>query len=457
LVQKEDQGFWASLMEAFSSLKLTIALLLILAGASIVGTMIPQNVSVEEYLKFYSHSTYQILKILGLLDMYHAGWFVFLLVLLGLNLAACSGKRFRGTWKFFTHPVERPSEGEWSALPFKKIFSAPGQPADSLPSYRDSLSRVFHSPKILEEPQTRILFAEKGKLSRLGVYFIHLSILVILTGGLLGSLYGYHGEMSLTEGEETDRVILQDQGERQLLGFRVRLDQFSVSFYSSGAPKEFKSTLTLLKGDQEILTQPIRVNHPLKYQGISFYQASYGVADLKKAILAVRDRDSGREEVISARLGEPTAIPGNTGHFMLSRFEPNFQGMGPALRVFFPEPGRAHESFWILQNHPEVEKSRPGRYQLSIKEIQPRYFSGLQVTQDPGVWVVWAGCFLMIAGFYITFLMVHRRVWVRFSLEGAGTKVEVAGDSHRDRIAFAREWERIVQSLENISPSAKNG
>jgi cytochrome c biogenesis protein len=263
--------------------------------------------------------------------------------------------------------------------------------------------------------------------------------------------------MNLTEGEETDRVILRDQGERQLLGFRVRLDQFSVSFYSSGAPKEFKSTLTLLKGDQEILTQPIRVNHPLKYQGISFYQASYGVADLKKAILAVRDRDSGREEVISARLGEPTAIPGNTGHFMLSRFEPNFQGMGPALRVFFPEPGRAHESFWILQNHPEVEKSRPGRYQLSIKEIQPRYFSGLQVTQDPGVWVVWAGCFLMIAGFYITFLMVHRRVWVRFSLEGAGTKVEVAGDSHRDRIAFAREWERIVQSLENISPSAKNG
>ena len=62
----------------------------------------------------------------------------------------------------------------------------------------------------------------------------------------------------------------------------MRLDQFSVSFYSSGAPKEFKSTVTILEGDRQVLTESIRVNHPLTYKGISFYQSSYGVAGREK-------------------------------------------------------------------------------------------------------------------------------------------------------------------------------
>jgi len=79
LSKKEEKGFSPSIWDSFSSLRLTIALLIILAITSIFGTVIPQNASPEVYLRAYKLPTYKILKILGFLDIYHAKWFLFLL------------------------------------------------------------------------------------------------------------------------------------------------------------------------------------------------------------------------------------------------------------------------------------------------------------------------------------------------------------------------------------------
>jgi cytochrome c biogenesis protein len=76
--------------------------------------------------------------------------------------------------------------------------------------------------------------------------------------------------MNVVEGETTDRVALRSGQQAHLLGFKVKLDKFNVSFYPSGAPQEFKSTLTILEGDRRVFTEPIRVNHPLTYQGDLF-------------------------------------------------------------------------------------------------------------------------------------------------------------------------------------------
>ena len=99
------------------------------------------------------------------------------------------------------------------------------------------------------------------------------------------------------------------------------------------------------------------------------------------------------------------------------------------------------------QNHPEFADQRPGRYRLTIKEIEPTYYSGFQVTKDPGVGLVWAGCLIMIAGFYMTFFMSHRRIWVRLTGKEGGTLVEVTGSSYRDRSGFEKEFEKIAQAL----------
>ena len=72
----------------------------------------------------------------------------------------------------------------------------------------------------------------------------------------------------------------------------VRCDKFEVSFYDTGAPKEFRSDLAIIDKGREVLKDSIIVNDPLTYEGITFYQANYGNT-LKGAEIELTDRDSG--------------------------------------------------------------------------------------------------------------------------------------------------------------------
>jgi cytochrome c biogenesis protein len=220
-----------------------------------------------------------------------------------------------------------------------------------------------------------------------------------------------------------------------------------VSFYSTGAPKEFKSAVTLREGDRDVRSESIRVNHPLSYKGISFYQSSYGVAGVEKAVLAIQAKNSGKEYLIEAKMGIKTELPGSHYAFVLTRFIPDIQGLGPAFQIMSLEPNRPHENFFVLQNHPEMEDRRAGSYRFKVREIVPKYYSGLQVNKDPGVPLVWTGCVFMIVGFYLTFFLSHRRLWVRLSTQGKDTLLEIGGSSHRNRIAFEQEFERMFQGL----------
>lgn len=78
----------------FSSVKLAVVLLIILAIVSVIGTVIQQNESPEKYLLEYSRSTMDIMETLGFFDMYHTWWFVLLLFLLTANLTICTLERF---------------------------------------------------------------------------------------------------------------------------------------------------------------------------------------------------------------------------------------------------------------------------------------------------------------------------------------------------------------------------
>jgi cytochrome c biogenesis protein len=216
--------------------------------------------------------------------------------------------------------------------------------------------------------------------------------------------------------------------------------------------------VTILEGGRKVLTEPIRVNEPLTYKGISLYQSSYGVASVEKAILNGVERSSGRGFTLSLQPGTRVEIPGTPHSLVLDRFSPDLQGMGPAFQGRLLEGERPVENLVILQNHPEFISKMPGRYEFRVGEIQPKYYSGLQVNKDPGVWVVWAGCFLMMAGFYMTFFMSHRRIWVRMMEKKGETQVEIAGSSHRNRSDFEKEMDRIGQAVkEAVSSGKKKG
>lgn len=83
----------------FASVKLAVVVLLMLAATSVIGTLIPQNAPTEAYIDTYGVFVSRLLSVFDLFNMYHSGWFQFLIALLAINIVVCTIRRWPGVWK----------------------------------------------------------------------------------------------------------------------------------------------------------------------------------------------------------------------------------------------------------------------------------------------------------------------------------------------------------------------
>lgn len=447
--QKKD--FLHSLWDFFCSLKLTMFLLISLAIISIIGTVIPQGTPHPEYLAQISATKLSLYKALGFFDMYHSWWFILLLYLLTVNLTACSIKRLPHIWKIITQPVTVFDHTFERSLTNVATFSSQEEPVVLKERLVALLEGSFATPVITEADGAWHLFAQKMPWCRLSVYVVHLSIIVIFIGTMVGSLFGYKAYVNIMEGESVAKVVTRSEKELDL-GFSVRCDKFSASFYASGAPKEFKSILTVLENGKPVPGlehTAIIVNDPLTYKGITFYQSSYG--DASRFLFTVTDLD-GKNAVPVTVLGtEPVSLPdGSEMHVLESTpdIAPYSPGLsGPAANVEIHTPDGKSERLVVYANHPELNIEHAKHHGkgpvLQYKEGDKRMYTGLQVAKDPGVGIVWLGCFLMVFGIFTAFFFSHRRIWVRIQ---AGT-VTVGGNASKNQGAFQQSFEHLVERL----------
>jgi len=456
------QGFRSRSWRFFSSVRLTVALLLCLAATSILGTLIPQNDDPGAYLDTFGPVLFRFFSLLSLFDMYHSWWFQLLLILLTANVVVCSLDRFKPTWKiaWMRKPVFHPSQ--FSAARGGKGFGMPLAPEPLAEAIRSRVSRAFgHCRLERAEGGGFHVWAEKWRWSRLGVYVVHLSVVLLLIGGMIGSRFGFEGFVTVAEGETVDRIRLRGGGEILPLPFAIRCDDFDVSFYDTGSPREFRSSLSLLKGEETILQRDIRVNEPLRHAGINIFQSSYGPLPPRRMTLNFTDRETEVVYPREAEIGQAVTIPEEGGSLTIQGFQSRAEFMGRPVGEAFvglltPPRGEPVEVLLPLR-FPSFDKMRGDRWIVSIGELEQRYYTGLQVTRDPGVWVVYLGFCLMIAGCFITFFMPHQRLWVRVEPEGEGSRVAVSGASAKNPLAMDRKVDRIAEELARLSGDGRPG
>jgi cytochrome c biogenesis protein len=288
------------------------------------------------------------------------------------------------------------------------------------------------------------LLAQKGKYGRMGVYVTHLGVVVILLGAALGFALGFKGFVQIHEGETVGRV--QDRQSRAWrdLSFQVRCDRFEMAVYPDGTPKEYRSDVAFLQNGQVKLEGPLRVNHPLQFGGYVFYQASYGSS--AKVTLEVGKDGGGEVRQATLELGETTGLdPQGQSLIRPMRYESNLQGRGPALLVAYLKAGGQPATGWLFKGDRGAVLEG---WNLRFVEAQERRWTGIQVKNDPGVWVVWVGCGLVMLGCALAFLVSHRRIWIRIE-EGSGqTTCRVGGSASKNVPGFARKVEELCRVWE---------
>ncbi len=431
----------------FCSLKLTITLLILLAVVSIFGTVIPQRLADSQYLKHYPEALFRVMKFLGVFDLYHVWWFRLLLVLLIVNLIFCSLDRFPRAWRFISSPKKWLDWEEAKRFPLKDTFEVSGKNL-SLDKASELAAAVLKHAGKTEKEGRIVLFHESGKISRLGVYFTHLSVIIIILGALIGSIFGFEAFVSLLEGTSTDTVYLRDgKNTPKKLDFVLRCDNFNISLYPNGMVKEYTSVLSVIKdGKVVIANQKVEVNHPLMFEGIRFYQASYEKQRSPLMTLAVLKREGGKEKVFKVMGG--AKIPLNNGStFSVVQYHPDLQGFGPAVQIMVRPKRGESKTFWIFLKYPKFDVKRGGEYVFVLKNVEELYSTGLQVTKDPGVWVVWFGCLLMVGGLIVTFFISHKRIWVILEPAGKKLRVAIAGSTNRNLIGFENDFKKLVGGM----------
>ncbi|MCP4114925.1 MAG: cytochrome c biogenesis protein ResB [Desulfobacteraceae bacterium] len=440
----------------FSSVKLTVVVLLSLAFTSIIGTLIPQNASEVFYLKKYGQGWYQVFTSLDIVDMYNSWWFLLLLGLLAVNIIVCSFERLGYTWKIiFPKKVVFRLE-RFRRLKRKESFACDRAPDDLAASYEAFLEKRI-GRVIRETTDTgTALFAETGRWTRIGVYVVHLSIILLLAGAVIGSIWGFKGRVSIPEGDTTDVIELrQGEHEHLTLDFAVRCNSFDVSFYDTGAPKEFKSNITLLEDGNEVLTSDILVNHPLRYKGISLYQSNYGTASARNVTLSVTSRDSGMVYQEHLEFNKPMDLPENQGRFVMERFAPGYNFRGHNLGEVFVgrmiAPDATETSVILPLKFPTFDKMRGGRLIFAVEDFEKQHYTGLQVNKDPGVWYVYAGFALMIIGCWVTFFMSHQSYCVEIkNQDGADTLVEISAVANRNSQSLKLKTAKLASTMKEL-------
>lgn len=413
----------------FGSVKLAVSVLSFIACTSVLGTIIKQNGSEEDYLSLYSETTLKIIDFFGLSDVYHAPWFVAAIILFAINLVVCTSTRFFRKWKKPGH-VRLPDEKTLYSMGLSFTVKKNREDAISL------ISKRF-GRKIYEGEDGLIL--EKGLYSRYGVFCIHISILIVLIGSLIGIIWGYRGFVVLQRGDVKDRFVLRGRQPREVpLGFAIRCRDFNISLYPNGSPRDYVTSLEVIEKQGVLFKKDVRVNSPLSHRGIQIYQASYGL--LPSFSFKIDGRD--------VKLKEQDEYEEDGFIMVVTRFEKTIHNFGPGVQVAFLEDGKP-KTTWFLRDIPEMKQRDLGNKRVVLEDIKEDLWTGLEVSYDPGIIFVWTGFALMFIGLYIHFFVVSGRVYIR----KLSDCIIVAGIGTRQMDRFKSAFERIKRRLNGAYPS----
>jgi cytochrome c biogenesis protein len=456
----------------FSSLRLTVILLICLAAFSILGTLVLQKEQSDPH-KFHllyppTSARYRIMQFFGLFDVYHSWWFRLALLLLVVNLVVCSIKKLRSMPRYFKRPDFRFDRGFLKNAPnYCEIEIPPGiPPEDVIDRVRKALpsgTRLFSST----EGEIRLL-AENSKAAvfcaRYGFFFVHFSLLVLFAGVILGSALGFHGFVELGEGEE--KAGFQDRGTgehgmERPFGFTLRADKIWEVFYENGEVKDYFTKLSVIENGKEVLQKVIQVNDPLIYKGIRFYQSSFREAGATKLAVRVVPKDGSTPEAYQVEPGGSFTCLGGQYHVQVLNFFPDFAmepGSGPFSRsdellnpavqlLIQPRTGEPVKT-WSFLKFPEFHGRKEGLdADFVLASVEPGYQTGLEIDYDPGVNFIWAGSGLMVLGMCFVFYTAHKRYYGILSRKDGKDRLLLAGITSRFPTAFAREFQKTAGTL----------
>jgi len=426
-------------LQAIADLRLALALLLLIALFSISGTIIEQGESPSFYEANYPAEpallgflSSKVIFAWGLDHVYQTPWFMSLLVLLGTSLTACTVRRqwpalqAAGQWRFYDQPRQ-----------FEKLAFSRSMPGTStrelIPLLQSRGYKIFtdaHSPQAL--------YARKGLAGKIGPIVVHASLLIILGGAIWGALGGFLAQEMIPSGESFQVHNIIEAGRfsqgRIPQDWGIKVNRFWIDYQDNGTIDQFYSDLSVVSSQgQELDRRTISVNHPLRYQGVTFYQTNWGIAGVRVQINNSPVFQLPMAPLATEKGGKlwgtwiPTQPDLSAGVALLTQ---DLQG----TLILYDQAGNLTTAV-----RPGMAVEING---VNLKILELVGSTGLQIKADPGIPFVYLGFGLLMLGVIMSYIS-HSQVWALV----ADGQLYWGGRTNRAQVALERELAAIAAEV----------
>ncbi|XP_009631767.1 cytochrome c biogenesis protein CCS1, chloroplastic [Nicotiana tomentosiformis] len=434
-----------------SNLPLAIAEMFAVAGLMALGTFIDQGEAPDYYFQKFPDDhpslgffSWRWVLTLGFDHMFSSPVFLGTLTLLGASLMACTY-----TTQIPLVKVAR----RWSFLNSAETIRKQ-EYADTLPraSVKD-LGVILMGDGYEVFSKGPALYAFKGLAGRFAPIGVHLSLLLVMSGGTLSATGSFRGAVTVPQGLNfVAGDVLSPSGflstPSDAFSTEIHVNRFSMDYYDSGEVSQFHTDLSLydLNG-KEVMRKTISVNDPLRYGGITIYQTDWSISALQvlkdgegpfNLAMAPLQMNGGDKKLFG------TFLPVEDGD------SPNVKGISMLARdlqsvILYDKQGKFAG---VRRPNSKLPIEIDGTKIVIVDAIGS---SGLDLKTDPGVPVVYAGFGALMLTTCISYLS-HTQLW---ALQD-GTSVVVGGKTNRAKGEFPDAINRLLDQVPELVESSSS-
>ena len=420
-----------------SSMRFAIALLLLLAVACSVSSLITQNQTYSWYAQRYSERTAAAILALRLDDAFHSGWFIAITGFLCLNLLLCNVLRLPG----LIRRAKAASQPE-SALKQEGTVPAAGV-GDPLAVF--NRLHMAHPAPCRTEDGREALFAARHTAGLWGAWVCHLGILLLILGFGLGQM------------TQRQYTVYGVPGQTRPIGdtaYFLTIDDFTVERREDGSVAQYTSAITVentASAGSAGGSASVSVNHPARLCGMKFYQNSTGWA---ARVDVYRDGNPLQQDVICA--GDFLSVADKPDLvIMLNALYPDYvrgeNGMPTTASDQLNNPAYLYSVYYQGQRIGmdalmADEKITIDEYTVTFSDPQP--YTLIQVKADRFTWLALAGGLATLLGLILAFYLQPARVWAIREPDGLWT---MRGASPKGGALFKERFEKAIKEFPHAS------
>lgn len=412
-----------------ADLRFSIFILLLICLASVIGTVIEQDQSIETYKLNYplinpifGFLSWDLIIQYGLDHVYKTWWFLGLIFLFACSLVLCSFLQQLPSLQIARRCQFFRTQTPFSRLKISTILNQF--------SFNKTLARIKHQQYSIFH-QKNMIYCYKGLIGRIAPIIVHFSMILILLGTVIGSLIGFKAQEIVPKTEQFYiQNILTNGPSTVIPQTSTRINDFWILYTKTKTISQFYSDISILdyRGN-ETTRKTIYVNHPLIDNGIYYYQTDWN-------LLGLRIQNS-TQSIIEYPLVNLSNNSNKVWLTWISNIETQKEGVISLIDNLEGYCSIYNQRGQFLGN---LELNETSIFNQSLTFLEIISSTGLQIKMDPGIPIIYSGFFFLMISTLISYI-TYSQVW----MIKKNKQLFIGGTTNRAIFDFELEFLKLVK------------